>query len=411
MNDLRREIKEGFAPLQSQITNMPPIEDRMLRTAKATKPASRRAQLWPSLTGVALVLIAAVVVGTAVVMRGLHPRSVLRHQPSPTPSVQPTAAPLPTAMANPLQVPATTPIIVFRDPVNTNQLDGMSWDGFTVGRLGAKPDSVSSFVPNAAGSLFGLTGQIVDRSGTVVAAVPNPTKGFQATWADDGQHYCAMVSAPTLGVVGGVPATLQVTQVGRAPRNVVQVGRAYEQPPIGVAACSIVKDQAVVVQSGGQGIGTAQMWVVRLSTGRVLWTKSYQTGTVDIHASIDAQYVAETPFSCCPMRATVTTIYSPNGTVLARVNGEVQAFSWDGSLAVVANYGEAVSIVRWRDGATIWRSVPSAKFSTAIPEPGGSRIAVSVLDPNHPQTGGFAPVDVEVVTPDGTARVILTNVT
>jgi hypothetical protein len=51
-----------------------------------------------------------------------------------------------------------------------------------------------------------------------------------------------------------------------------------------------------------------------------------------------------------------------------------------------------------------------AGYYAALPEPGGQRIAVSVRDPNHPQTGGFPPVDIYVVSPDGQAVELLTNV-
>jgi hypothetical protein len=46
-----------------------------------------------------------------------------------------------------------------------------------------------------------------------------------------------------------------------------------------------------------------------------------------------------------------------------------------------------------------------------MPEPGGQRIAVSVSDPQHPQTGGgFPPRNVYVVGPDGQAVELLTDV-
>jgi hypothetical protein len=212
-----------------------------------------------------------------------------------------------------------------------------------------------------------------------------------------------------------VPATLQLTQVGHAPRNVVQVGQVYEQTFTQVAACSPATDLAVVVHSlRGEGGGASQIWVVRLSTGRILWTRQYQSGTstnVDIHSSIDGRYIAETTMALGgQVSRPVTTIYSPAGAVLGRVNGEVQAFSWDGSLAVVANYDEPVSIVRWRDGTTIWSSPATAKFAGAQPEPGGSRSAVSVDGRPYPEWTGFLPVDVDVVSPDGTAVRLLTDV-
>jgi hypothetical protein len=45
-----------------------------------------------------------------------------------------------------------------------------------------------------------------------------------------------------------------------------------------------------------------------------------------------------------------------------------------------------------------------------MPEPGGQRIAVSVSDPQHPQTGGFPLRNVYVVGPNGQAVELLTDV-
>jgi len=45
-----------------------------------------------------------------------------------------------------------------------------------------------------------------------------------------------------------------------------------------------------------------------------------------------------------------------------------------------------------------------------MPDPGGQRIAVTLSDPQHPQTTGFAPLDIYVVKPDGHTVELLTNV-
>ena len=49
-------------------------------------------------------------------------------------------------------------------------------------------------------------------------------------------------------------------------------------------------------------------------------------------------------------------------------------------------------------------------YLDALPEPRGQRIAVSVSNPQHPQTGGFYPGDLYVVGPDGHAVKLLTKV-
>jgi hypothetical protein len=397
MNDLRRDITEVFAKQQEQLGDVAGAGNRMLHAATAARRVNR--QLWASVAGVALVLVAATAIGVSVVVRGLHPKNVVTNHPSPSAMATPTATPAPTPMSQQLQVPATTAVILFHDPLDDQQVDGINWDGSARGRVGLA-DVGSGFVQNPAGTLYGWTDSVHDRSGAVVATLPKLTKGFPGTWADDGQHICTMVSENPFGQPGGKPATLQVSDLGRSPRNVVQVGRAYEQTGIGVAACSIDKDIAVAVQSGSAG-NTVQFWVVKLSTGRVLWTR---TGGGNIVASRDGQYIAEnTP-------AAGTTIYGPTGAVLGHVAGWIGAFSWDGSLAVIGSYNGPVSVVRWRDGSVIWTGPADGAYEDALPEPGGQRIAVSVRDPQQPQTGGFPPKNVYVVGPDGHAVKLLTDV-
>jgi hypothetical protein len=402
MNDLRRDINEVFAKQQGQLGDAAGTGNRMLRAATAGRRVNR--QLWPSVVGVALVLVAAAAIGVSIVVRGLHPRDVVTNHPSPTPIATPTATPAPTSMSQLLQVPAATPVILFRDPANETQLDGITWDGSARGRVATDPELGNGFLQNPAGTLYQWSHGIGDRTGAVVAASATRFKGF-GTWADDGQHYCSMVSKSALPPAGGEPATLQLTAVGQAPKNVAEVAHMYDQASSGVVACSVAKDRALVTQ--WTSIGTAtQFWVVQLSTGRVLWTRP----SGDIRSSRDGQYIVEISYNQSTGKS-ASTIYSPSGAVLGHVAGRVEAFSWDGSLAVqMADYNGPVSIIRWRDGKVLWSGPVDGGYLDALPEPGGQRIAVTVRDPKHPQTGGFAPGNVYVVGPDGHAVELLTNV-
>jgi hypothetical protein len=75
----------------------------------------------------------------------------------------------------------------------------------------------------------------------------------------------------------------------------------------------------------------------------------------------------------------------------------------------VADSG-AVSVVRWREGTVLWSGPAGAGYYDAMPEPGGQRIAVFLLDPSHPQTGGWPPRNVYAVGPDGKAIQLLTDI-
>jgi hypothetical protein len=402
MNDLRRDLNEVFAKQQGQMGDVAGASNRLLRAATAGRRANR--QLWPSVAGVALVLVAASAIGVSIVVRGLHSKNVVTNHPSPTPIATPTATSAPTPMSQPLHVPQTTPVILFRDPADDKQLDGTNWDGSARGRVSVSPGIENGFSQNPAGTLYQWIGGISDRSGTVVEATPR-FKGF-GTWADDGQHYCSMVSKSALPPAGGEPATLQLTAVGEEPKNVAQVGRMFDQASAGVAACSIEKDRAVVVQSTSTG-NTVQFWVVQLSTGRILWARS---NTGDIRASRDGQYIAEISYNQATQNAT-TTIYGATGAGVGHLAGRIEAFSWDGSLALqMADYNGPVSVVRWRGGTVLWSGPSDSGYLDAMPEPGGQRIAISVRDPKHPQTGGFPPRSLYVVGPDGQAVKLLTDV-
>jgi hypothetical protein len=57
----------------------------------------------------------------------------------------------------------------------------------------------------------------------------------------------------------------------------------------------------------------------------------------------------------------------------------------------------------------LWSGPAGAGYYDAMAEPGGQRIAVFLLDPSRPQTGGWAPRNVYAVGPDGHAVELLTN--
>src|SRR2546425_7587721 len=236
-------------------------------------------------------------------------------QSTASPMASPSANASPTPLAQPLHVPLTTPVILFHDPVNPDQVDGITWDGTASGRVasGAK----LGFSPNPAGTLYAtLDRAIYDRSGQLVGSYGGNMKGF-GTWADDEHHYCQMVGKSATPPASGEPATLQVGAPGETTRTIVQVGTVGLQATIALAACSVLSDRAIVVQSGGQGIGARQLWVVQLSTGHTLWTRSYltdSTSVVTIVASRDGQYITEAHSRAGQTPA--TTVYSPRGSGL-----------------------------------------------------------------------------------------------
>ncbi|HYS01563.1 MAG TPA: hypothetical protein VET82_04355, partial [Candidatus Eisenbacteria bacterium] len=150
-------------------------------------------------------------------------------QPTASPA-SPSASPSPTPLAQPLLVPLTTPVILYHDPVNPDQVDGITWDGAASGRIasGAK----LGFTPNPAGTLYATLGDraIYDRSGHLVGSYSGYMKGF-GTWADDERHYCQMVGRSATPPASE-PATLQLGAPGETTRTIAQVGTVGLQATI-----------------------------------------------------------------------------------------------------------------------------------------------------------------------------------
>jgi hypothetical protein len=222
----------------------------------------------------------------------------------------------------------------------------------------------------------------------------NAGNNFLGIWADDEVHYCQVGPYSS-----AVPATLQLTTPGGAPRDVAQLGAPDVQ--MYVAACSVLADRAVVVQSGGSN-NLAQYWVIQLSSGRVL-RKRDLTSNTGVVVSRDGRYLAEVDGL-----GGTTTIYGPNGSSVGHLTGSVKGFSWDGSLAVVeSNTRGETSVVRWLDGTTIWTGPRNQQFGGSQPEPGGTSLAIQTVDFIHPfmdrhtgKTFGF-PTVLYVVSSDG----------
>jgi hypothetical protein len=227
-----------------------------------------------------------------------------------------------------------------------------------------------------------------------------------------------------------MPATIQLGAPGEATRDVARVGTVHEQAGVTVEACSVLNDRVVVVQMGGGPFATA-VWVVQLSTGRVIWNRSYSNDgstLLSIRASRDGQYVTESSGRLGqggPPPVT-TVVRGAGGAVLAQLDGTVEAFSWDGSLAVVlgnpADNDRPIRVVRWRDGTVAWTvphgTVPMVaptagaeevgrNLLDAFPEPGGQRIAI-VLESLAPRFDrSTQSVDIYTVGPDGRTALLV----
>ncbi|TME99232.1 MAG: hypothetical protein E6I39_08140 [Chloroflexi bacterium] len=380
---LRDDIRAGFDRKQATLGEVGDARHRLMQDALAARDhASHRAQ-WAA--GIAAVLIAAIVITTFALIRGVG-------RPHATPAASPTAT------AQNLGVSDSTPILVIRESSAYQKIDAITWDGKAVGKL---PFDAGDSISNPAANLFASAGTIRDRTGAVVASGSFGAKFFSGTWADDEVHFCLMTPVDNPGA-GGLPTTLKLfdARAGTA-RDVLKVGTLYNQTFMSVAACSVEFDRAVVVQSAGQGIGTAQYWVVELSTGKILWTHNFQESKalpVQIVSSRDGQTIAES-------QGLTSTLFGLDGAVIGHIAGSVQIFCWDGSLALVdpGTGGGPATIVRISDGSTVWSGPTGSGFYvySYAAQPDGASLAVGLHNPANTDVKGFTPVDLYIVAPDG----------
>ena len=380
---MRDDVRTAFEKQQSALGDVGDAPRRLMREAMINRDQREGRNLqW--VAAVAAVLIAAIVITTFALVKGAARTQVV---PAATPS--PRATPSPAPLTNELNVPDSTPIIVYLDPAKSDQVDGVTWDGKESGKI----TGGSVAAGNPANSLFGQGNQIVDRHGRLVATGTYGAKFWSATWADDEQHLCFMTPFDN-PASNGVATTLMLGAPGQPSKAIARVGTLYNQTFVSVHECSVLGDRAIVVQSGGQGIGVVGLWVVQLSTGRIIWQGGAGAG---LAASHDGMYVAVPSAVGGP-----TVIYGPDGKVAGHADGEVLAFSWDGSLAVESNSANVPSVVNWRTGQTIWAfSKSTSQFTEVLVEPGGPNVAVGAAEPSYANTGGNQPVDLYVIGPDG----------
>lgn len=431
VRDIRLVLAEEVRRLQAPAGLEARVLQEALHSSTSVAPAkrverrvfgswdSRIVEMPPLMALVAVLLTVAIVVSLVFAARALKP---LR----PVPATGPSPAPL----VRPLNVDPALPAILFFDPgiINHGQIDGLTWDGQVSGKVYQLPPGVfgGAGESNPEGTLFITVPDVRNRSGRVVATLPvNPDPrggGFPGfgVWADDGTNYCETV--PDFASPGSSePATLQVTALGGAPRNVSQIGRTSDSVnAVLVVACSVMGDRAVVIQAAPTApYAILQYWVVQLSSGRVLWTRDLPAtapptrqssggSSVAIFASHDARYVAEVQ----PNGA--TTIYGPSGSAVAHLADRVRGFSWDDSLVVVGAasctvvnpqgcpYGGQASLVRWLDGTVVWRGPTGQSLAGFEPQPGGTNVAIETLDTTQRGDGlGYYPTVVYVVSADG----------
>jgi hypothetical protein len=330
MDEMRSEIRAAFEREQAA---HPPVASLRRNVVDSVSARQRPA---PNFQWVAVA--AAVILGVLVVI-GLmstrfHPRATV---PAATPNASPVADYGPP--------PAGIALVYVHDRTHPSWLVGYDWTGrpratvklgltIDAGQyVGMSPDGQGFLVsPSAKGG----SGVFLDRLGAPIPA-PGGTGGyFGGVWADDNSHYCTVtLDQQTFAW------TLVAQGPGEAPRQVAVIARdtGIGQTGIGVAACSVQHDQAILVRTSIAW--PSEMWVMQLSTGKILSHSTITDKPSSLIASADSLFTAvnstmSTSGQAGSSSSTVVHRVS-DGSVVATLDPAmgVLAFSQDDSLVLV----------------------------------------------------------------------------
>jgi hypothetical protein len=168
-------------------------------------------------------------------------------------------------------------------------------------------------------------------------------------------------------------------------RRVAPAGSVGPRGGLDIVACSVTNDRAVIADNGP---GTAAIRVIALSTGRLLYQRSYAGTNVSVISSHDGRYLAEqnSTFDAHGQAAVSTLIRRTlDGRIVARLdNRRVLRFSWDGMRVLTAPTLAAndVTLLDWQTQNVLWRQPRDTAtdrgpmFSMA--QPNGPAIAIAL---------------------------------
>lgn len=290
-----------------------------------------------------------------------------------------------------------------QDPNHLYRNLALDWNGTLVGSLYSTTPAAQA--PD--GTRIAIGAGYADQSGTIVAQSVG-TKGGPG-FADDSRHACTMRNANggDFGAAEPEPSWLFTGPIGGPLHRVAQAGQVGGQSGPAIAACSVLNDRAVVVEN--VVMWTSEVWVYRLSTGSLLYHRTYVPNQVaSVVASHDGRYIAEQTTSTDAqghqLYADTLIRRTSDGTVVGRfADQSVLAFSWDGSRVVtMPAFGSLnnheVRLVDWQRGQVLWRLVepagsnPGDYYVFVLARPGGTDFMVGAAV-RAAGSGGYPAVD------------------
>jgi hypothetical protein len=393
MEELRSEIRAAFDKEQAAHPPAGALR-RDVSTAVAAQPRPASNLQW-------LAVAAAILLGFAVVA-GLMSSRLAHHAPVP---------------ANPKgdygPPPAGIPLLYVQDSNNPSWLVGYDWSGKARGtvKLAAPVDPIGHAAPAIQ--------QQPDGSGFVVGF--NPKDG-NATYLD--RLGRPIVGNPQPECVVRVDRqtfvwTLSTKLPNQAERQVAVIARdkGIGQTGISVGACSFQTDKTVLVRTTISW--PSEIWVLRLSDGKVLSHHTYTAGTLtDVVTSRDAAYISENFNDSNAVsrirRESDRLVISPAANAYW-----VRMYSGDGSLVLTSDGPDnpilpsRLKILDWRSNQVVWTYTGPDTIRSFIAQPGGRDFALAFM--RHDLLVPASPcVDITdgpqcVVTEDGLRDVVIAH--
>jgi hypothetical protein len=288
-------------------------------------------------------------------------------------------------------------------PPGDQRLVAIDWQGNLAGSL--YPTSVVLRQAPDGSALLTQDGGYVD--GNVVGTAPTPGYPSIALPADDSKSICKLAGSGQLWLESG-PL--------RGPMHrVAPAGSTGARSGVDIIACSLTSDRAVLADNGMAG--TTGIRVIALSTGRLLYQRSYAGSSVGVTSSRDGRYVAEQITSVDALgqpSAAFTLVRRINdGRIVARLdNQRVLRFSWDGMRVVTVPFftGNVVKLIDWQTEKVLWQQAGDLatdfRPAFAMAQPNGPAMAIALG--SLPRTS-----DVDqlwIVSADGQAMQVLSTV-
>lgn len=420
MDDLRSEIRLAFEKEQAAHPPAGSLRSK-LTAAAATQSRPARNLQW-------IAVAVAAVLGILVVAGLMSTR--LGHRAS-----VPAATPPAGAVKDYGPPPAGVPLMYLIHPRNNSWLQAYDWQGHPRGTIKlAQPVNVryaSIFAaPDGSGFVYQPQGdggsiEYLDRLGQPIAPglLPPAPLDMSWMWADDSRHLCVVRFVSPSGewrLITKLPGEAdRVVGIIPSDPNTVQTA-------LGLVSCSFHNDQAILIRTTmaspstphspspwrsapiAPGL-TSELWVVRISDGKVLSVNTYSNSVntysnsalgPDVVASSDSVFIAENSG-----QSTGQPGASAKSTIIRRVSDrsviatldpsvEVLAFSGDDSLVLVASGPVAmapgqttlISVIDVRSGHVVWHG--QVPLMTGMEQPNGRDFAISFAVSGPTQTTG-----------------------